>query len=388
MKNLILLITFLFTTPLYAKTPSADLKVSLSASQIKGLNYNQMQKVRMSYINFVISVGYETKYEPKTSFIKYLNKIQFLSSAYAENDKMCFFGGWPSKMSGGSCRTPWKVKDDSLVKDFGGYTSSSSCGSPDEFRCNPVLFGAPSKSIIERGSPINGVDVNFSPNKNGPEAGYCVKTASNYRELTGNCEKVSRGSLNSIIDDYKKNPEKLAKFSIAIQSYCDSNPSYDACNDLADRIKVVTGKNIGNYGSDGSRSAGAAVQGEVPNHGISMLKKCDELLKEKDIKNRNLFGGVELASYECVPEEIVNIGSMNDIKNIQKTMDKAELLNDLNEESFYQSLKALVANEIKFNRKTAFDVSMPDAFLRSVLKKYPGVKNNPNYSKMIKRYIW
>jgi hypothetical protein len=387
MKYLICVVILIFSTLSYARDG-----ISLTQKEIQNLSYNQIQKVRNSYIEFVKFTEKDNKYDNKNVFYKYLKGLSLFGEAYADPDQLCFFGGWPSKLEGGYCRSPWKKKSDSLVKEFGAYTSESACGTSDEFRCNPVLFGAPTKEIIKEGSPINGVEVNFSPSKNGNDPGYCVKKENSYVELTQKCERASRKSLPNIIDSYRKDPAQLEKYSSAIEKFCKAKPTYDACDDLAARIKAITGKDIGIFPSTGRAAVkGPGGQGDpnsntkVANLAKSLLKKCNQFTEEKDIKHRKLFGSATLASHECIAPEVESLNSLDDFLKIKNTLDKSEVVTDMNKSSFYHSLKALVANEIKFSGKTSYDNSSAKNFTDSVVKKHPAFKNLPEFKDLSKK---
>lgn len=384
--RVLLILFFLFLSSL-AFGKSQQLKLALSAAEISKLNYQELQKVRSSYLNFLIEANQKYELQPETSYIKYLKHIQFISSAYSDSTDLCFFGGWPSRMSGDYCRSPWREKDDALVQNYGGYSSSFACGNPNEFRCNPVLFGAPGPEIVSAGSPINGVEVNLSPESNGVQAGYCVVNNGDYKELTQKCERASRGSLNSIIDSYKENPAQLEQFAGAIAQFCQNHPEYDACDDLAKRLQeIALGAENGVGSTNPKLTDGRALSSskQIPAYAKSILNKCNELLKEDDIKNRNLFSDLTLAQSECVPPEINSLNRFDELDQLKQQMEKDEVLSQINETSFSQSLKALVANEIKFGGKSAFDTAMPDAFVRSILDKYPSLKSNEEFTEAAK----
>ena len=119
----------------------------LKASEIQKLSFNRIQLLRQSYIDFLKKAEgefYKVKHDNskiivphKSSFIKYYKFIQNTYSAYASNDQVCFFGGWPSQMSGSYCEAPWKHQDN----DFGdSYTPDMACGNNNRRSSHPLRF--------------------------------------------------------------------------------------------------------------------------------------------------------------------------------------------------------------------------------------------------------
>jgi uncharacterized membrane protein YphA (DoxX/SURF4 family) len=340
----------------------------LNSQDIRELNFNQLQKLRYSYIQFLY--GVEKDYPDEVSSL--FDSWGIMKSAYANDGTLCFFGGWPSKYEGKYCRAPWKRKDDQLVKQYGGYQPSSACGAPDEFRCNPTLFGKPSgeKNGVQE---VNGVQVNFSPAKN-QDAGYCVKTNGTYKNLTQKCEQASRDSINDVINSYEENPEELDKFTKAIADFCKMKPDYDACDDLAKRVKDITGKDIGEFKSTPGNLERAPSSGPE-GYGNHVLNKCKDYINKKDLDDdRGLFNILKNEHYECVPQKLQTLDDKSDFKALAEQMEKSDALTQANKISLENSLKALLASQIKFNSdKINLDLKNKDKFYASLKQKYPGL---------------
>ncbi len=198
--------------------------IYISKAVVKNASFNRLQQIRFEYMKFLMRAEKDQKFTfSKKEKNQYLDKIVSLilidNAVAIQSGDMCFFGGWPSKMNSGYCSSPWKTKTDKEVIAYGGYKNGSACGANNEFRCNPVLFGSPTKNDLGKGSPINGVEVNLPPAKNGNTPGYCVKTGGSFKELTQKCEVVSRDSINDLMDKYRENPGELEKFSKGIDSF-------------------------------------------------------------------------------------------------------------------------------------------------------------------------
>lgn len=369
--------SFVVLILLFSGLANAEL---LNREDYKSLSYNKLLKLRKSYIEFVKQV--EKDHPAKVS--KAFFDFDLIQNAYAGNPELCFFGGWPSKFEGRYCRSPWKKKDDAMVKDYGGYTPESACGASDEFRCNPVLFGSPvtGRSGMQE---VRGVNVNFSPNKNGNTPGYCVKTGGSYVELTQKCEKASRESIDDLVALYKEDPTQIDKFTQAIKTFCESKPGYDACDDLAKRIKDITGKDIGNFGrrpnnggsgndgtgttggdnggngddgTTGGTTGGTTVTDQPKGYGNFVLNKCKELIDEEDlVEGTNLFAALNTDRYDCVPDNLSSLESLDDIKMISEEVMKEDLLIEANKIKLQNTLNAFFANKIKFD-KDSLDTSI------------------------------
>ncbi|MDA9189419.1 hypothetical protein N9O57_00390 [bacterium] len=141
----------------------------------------------------------------------------FNFNAYAIDQKICFFGGWPSIKVGSKCKRPWEVDHyRELAKFNPRYDRRFSCGGSDKFRCNPILFGAGSDG-----------------------KGHCI-TASSFSNVTKSCSQVGQGNIgeiyNRILDD-KAFRDNYLFYASNMNEFCDLNKDYSACAPLLGDIK-------------------------------------------------------------------------------------------------------------------------------------------------------
>ena len=165
-----------------------------------------------------------------TDFSEEVTKIKsfwiLINDVYASDaNDICFFGGWPSKLSHGKCQAPWKNANDDSLKEFGPvYDQSHRCGRSDKFRCNPTLFG---------------------PGKSGK--GLCI-TFTRLDEISEKCEVESRTEIDKIYDRFIKDDEFRKKYltmANAMKSFCKSHTQYKACSILDAQVNNVAVKACG-----------------------------------------------------------------------------------------------------------------------------------------------
>lgn len=149
-----------------------------------------------------------------------------MNEAYAEENQICFFGGWPSLKIGGYCRSPWKYDDHALLKDFDPhYDRNHYCGGANLFRCNPLLFG-----------PGDGGGGNSLSPEYDSDKGMCIRFAK-ISEVSRLCfeEYKKRNNARAIVlqillrKDFK---DRYVKIVEAVKEFCTKNSSYDACSIL------------------------------------------------------------------------------------------------------------------------------------------------------------
>jgi hypothetical protein len=354
----------------------------ISAPVVKNASFNRMQQIRFEYVKFLMRVEKDGKYkfDPKQTpdYLESFVKLLLIDNAEAiQTGDLCFFGGWPSKMNSGYCTSPWKTKTDTEVTSYGGYAQNSACGAQDEFRCNPVLFGSPTKGIIAKGSPINGVEVNFSPKKNGNAPGYCVKTGGTYTELTEKCEKASRGSINDLMDKYRENPEELEKFSKAIDKFCHSMPHYDACDDLNKRLKELHGEVYSPETGDENPSRYPTA---TTDYGGAILKKCQKVASEQDndVYERGILKQLVKTNPSCdVPGLDVKFENESDFEKFSQSVDRRDFFRRSNIEAFKTAAMAVLVHEKRFIKDSKYDGSTTkEQAWNYLIQKYPELKED------------
>jgi hypothetical protein len=144
----------------------------------------------------------------------------------ADANDICFFGGWPSKISRGKCQAPWKNANVDSLKELGEvYDSSHRCGRSDKFRCNPTLFG---------------------PGESGK--GICI-TFSRLEEISEKCEVESRIEIDKIYERFQRDEgfrKKYLSLTDVMKSFCHTHSQYKACGILDAQVKKVAVKACGN----------------------------------------------------------------------------------------------------------------------------------------------
>ena len=388
-----------------------------------------MQKLRFAYVKFLQNMDKQPQEkltgEKFSVFIDYYKELSKYYSAYAADGDICFFGGWPSKLKNNLCQQPWKHKDDADVKAFGGsYNQQNACGSPEFFRCNPVLFGAPTANVQAK---EEGVDINLSP-KGGNSLGYCVAVKGTYIELTQKCEKASRKSIPNLVEALKKDDadgkekrDQLEKFHENVEKFCNSYKSskgevYDACDDLRKRLaelKVTVGDGTdvqpeGDQAGDDDDSGDGddleeiTVSGEDseaaiinPNQGaVDVLKACEEFLDENssdDIFQRNILGSLRggfSGCYNPLPTPL----DKSSLEQLAENFEKSKYLDELTIKNFKQNVASLMQMERAFLHDENFPnglkeeplyLNREEAFKGRIRERFPRI-DEPKYSDAFK----
>lgn len=360
-------------------------------AEISEMSFNQLQKLRYAYIEFLMkSEEDEVKGlipDPKiqtTSFKSFWSDL-LIAHAYAiaPDGSVCFFGGWPSLMSGGKCARPWREANNEKIKALGSYGKSSVCGSETKFRCNPALFG--------------------SPDQGGP--GLCIETGGSYDHLTEKCERASRAFVPKVIESYQVDPSAFTALSGEIKKFCDSFENYDSCDDLARRVKEITGKDIGTYSGKGTdpnkpsaQGAGgrgrnvAPLEGEElgfagsprASTGAQVLDRCEDLLKGKsDVQNRNILGSLQRE--ECLDPGIrESLGSLKDFEDLSQKVNYSAAVTNVNAKAFEQTIMALIANEIRYG-ENKLPLEDKNALFNTLVKNFPDIKNDSRYKEAFEK---
>ncbi|MFT6630595.1 MAG: hypothetical protein ACJAS4_000537 [Bacteriovoracaceae bacterium] len=426
MKIIILALCTLF--PLLAFSGSAP-EMALKAQDFKNLSFNKAQSVRRAYITFLKRVERKQTY-PKFRgekfssypyFEKYWKEMEKFYSAYAADGDICFFGGWPSKLKDNFCEGPWHhAQSDEATSLGGGYDTSSSCGAPQYFRCNPALFGSPVPGVQEKES---GVSINLSP-KNGNSKGYCVDAKGSYVELTKKCELASKKSIEKQMEEIQDvgpvgdaKRKQLEDFHNSIfgedgkSGFCGSFRSvkgevYDACDDLKSRLSSL-GLPYDKVNQAGVVDApdevvevnpimGAFVPVKLTENnlgeGMGIMQECQKFLKENssdDIRGRriiqNLYGGLASCNQgmNALPGEVL---TESGLEKVDKAFDKMGYLNDLNIKNFKSIVSALMVSEISFMNqdgdfpKEKLLIDNKEAFKLQIKEKFPRI-NEEEFSK-------
>lgn len=379
MKNLLEGLTILGLLLTFMPQSSLGAEVSgLKAKDFQSLSFNRLQSARQSYIDFMkrAEVKYYTheKYsvqnpQGKAGGEEAFRYIKNLYSAYAATGDVCFFGGWPSKMSGSYCQAPWKHQSDSTVKEFGkAYTSEVFCGDPDQFRCNPALFGEGDNS--------------------------CVSMEGTYDNLTDKCEAATEGNISDLVAGIKNDSakaEQLAKFNQSIfgeNGFCTTfqakhNKEYDACDNLKNRIEALLDE-----GSTGQvDEAGEPVPYTPPAHlgeSLRTLQQCEEHLP-KDANGRGIMESLKAGLIACGasdPQDSMDSPSLSEIQKVAQEFDKLSFLKKLNLKNFEYKVRALM------NMESAFMEVGPESkseFNRKLTEKFPQLKNDREYQEVFER---
>lgn len=174
--------------------------MELSEGEVAEMSYTRLQKMHMAYSEFFmrheldLAEGKGPTPKPTTTTFQnfWQNLLMSHAYAFAPNGTICFFGGWPSKVTNSSCQPPWTHKNDPTVRQLNSYAKA--CGSPTLFRCNPTLFG-----------------------KNSDGDGFCIDNGGSYSNLTERCERETRAQRPKVIEDWQKDPSQLAKLSQEIK---------------------------------------------------------------------------------------------------------------------------------------------------------------------------
>lgn len=356
----------------------------LSESEVAEMSYTRLQKMHIAYSEFFmrheLDLAQGKAPTPKSTPTTFHNFWQDLlishAYAFAPDGTLCFFGGWPSKMTNSSCRPPWTHKNDSSVRELGSYAKA--CGSPTLFRCNPVLFG-----------------------KNSDGDGICIDNGGSYSNLTERCERETRAQRPKVIEEWQKDPSQLAKLSQEIKKFCDSYQKYDACDDLNKIVREITGTNLGNYSGEGfrqestggprvqERNRNVAAEGDAlspnarrsPDQGVGqeILTRCAKLLQG------NTSRMFSLPASPCVRNEVMrDLANVNDIARVAQTVNVAEAVAQINARAVEQNMIALMINDIRFGQP-ARDYSNKNLAFQNLTQPYPHLRTDPRYREAFER---
>ena len=165
--------------------------------------------MRRAYINFLYWID---KKPPQNKDLQTYLNLFVLNTAYAANQKVCFFAGWPSTYENGVCRNPQNLNAQPHIQNIDKYAPDDACTGSKRFRCNPALFGEP--SIFDRRQSndtkeIEGVLVYMD---NATKIDYllergdfCVNTDGTFKDLSEKCEKVSDSNIEGLARYYSDN---------------------------------------------------------------------------------------------------------------------------------------------------------------------------------------
>jgi hypothetical protein len=380
MKLVLGLIFLLSSYSLYAKRFA---NIHITAPVIQNASFNRLQQIRFEYVKFLIRAEADGKYHlDKSDKNVYLDKLIqkiFIENAAADYaGDLCFFGGWPSKKSGQTCKSPWKTKDQKDVISYGGYKSDSACGNVNEFRCNPVLFGSPTQNDLRTGSPINNVKVNLSPNKNGNKPGYCVETNGTFKQLTQKCEMVSRDSINNLMDQYRENPSELEKFSKGIDRFCNTMPDYDACDALNKRLKTLHGDVYEPTTGEEKKMRAPAVKKYEIDYGDQIIKRCQTISKQQDndVYNRKVLSLMTEENPRCKVPEISGFDQQEDFDALANMVNRQDLFNKANIKAFKTAALAVLVHERRFIPRSKYNFKNENSAWKTLIKEVPKLNNN------------
>ena len=345
----------------------------LKAKDFSALSFNRLQSLRKSYIEFLKHA--QTRLYGQESFQSQEFKDsgnytvytfwQNIYLAHAGEAELCFFGGWPSRMSGAYCQAPWKHRGDDEVKNFGPvYSQEVFCGERDLFRCNPVLFGEGEKT--------------------------CVRMEGTYANLTDKCEAASADNVEALVEGIKNNPHKarqMEKFNQAIfgeEGFCSTfkakhNKEYDACDNLRNRINALMDTtSSGQVEEDGSAAPLANPGGES----LGILSECAKTLPE-DVNARGLVQSLQGGLTACgarMPDQTSELG---DLDRVAEEFDKLGFLRQLNLKNFEHKLHALLNIESGFMPEGRSLASQSkDRLFEELANKFPQLKEDEAFKKL------
>jgi hypothetical protein len=349
----LLMISIFFLSNFYseASTATATTFPSFSQKEVSNFSFNQLQAIRFSYVRFLKESEKDLLKNKSASY-----KFKLIDSAYAaikEDGDLCFFGGWESTIVNGRCAKPPL-----------GF-SAANC-EPGQFECNPSLFPS-------------------SPGK-----GACTEVKPGFANLTDDCD--SKTSV--AIPDLKKNmnSDELSKMSGKIKQFCDKNPSYDACANLATRLKNITSQQIGDYEKPTTDTNTDQPVNNNPNNkndtnpvaagpsiGDKMLKACNSARI-----NEGIDGGQSLLGLACGNIKTAGFNTKANFDAISTALAKQTLANNTVNEAMKQSLRALVSSEIQFTHPPTIPLRTEKDFRNYLANQYPELKKNPSFEATLK----
>lgn len=132
-------------------------------------------------------------------------------------ESTCYFGGWPSYVVDGVCKTPWTFAGHGELETFGPtYSSDYYCGGQNLFRCNPVLFGEGSSG-----------------------KGECIEIP-NYENVTQQCFEKSKETAADLYEKFRLDPEfhrNYINMADEMLNFCSEAQDYSACQYLLASVK-------------------------------------------------------------------------------------------------------------------------------------------------------
>ncbi len=353
-----------------------DGSVAVLAAELKGMSFTRVQMLRSSYISFIKGMEqsrYTHQTTPTVEFSnfdiirEYFEAIESYYSAYAASGDICYFGGWPSKMSDQFCEAPWKHRGDGQVQSFGPiYDQSMACGSPSKIRCNPVLFG---------------------------DAKTCINITAPYKDLTTKCEEQTKDKVSDLVNQIRNNPDKrnnMAALGQSIDQFCDQykmerNKDYDACDALRNRIAALLDTN--STGQVDSKT-GLPVPYEPPAQMIQaqeILNSCRTHLDDRN--GRGIVQTLSAGIVSCVGENnrVQNNAenfSLDDIEKVAEAFTPNAIAKEMMLTDYEQKLRSIMAMELSLMSSfdaSRYDVNNKEKFLSQVTAKFPNTETDPEY---------
>lgn len=351
----------------------------------KDMNIHHIRMIRKAFVDFSKDIEQNNKYEEE-SFVKF--KRFFLSNAYASNEK-CFFGGWPSQMIDGVCKTPWKYGDDTWAENVQCKESKSStskkcnqvidfsydsCGMIGKFRCNPLLFGSDDKGN-----------------------GKCVSTYGTYKRLTQKCVDQTKGTkeLRESENFLKNNPDLLNQYVSSVEKFCkdtyregeDFDHNY-TCDALRERLNDIN-KDVVEDKKEVVEAQKVATK--EANRALGILDRCQKDYDDsKDGSISKFFASGrgslnQMVDYgKCSYEEVDTSISSNQLEKLLAQFDNVS--NEVfPKKILHDSINAGVELGLK-NLLFTMDQFDEDINIDKVLSKYPRLKRSP-YKENIKKSL-
>ena len=176
----------------------------------------------------------------------YLN-LFVLNTAYAANQKVCFFAGWPSTYENGVCRNPQNLNAQPHIQNIDKYAPDDACTGSKQFRCNPALFGEPSIFDRRQSNDTKEIEVFWY---------IWIMPQIDYLLERGDFVSIRMALLRTYLKSARKylivilractlllrQPGKLSSFSQAVAEFCGQHDKYDACDDLNKRLEMPNQK--------------------------------------------------------------------------------------------------------------------------------------------------
>lgn len=307
-------------------------------------NYHYVQKAQKIIHTYLL----ESEKENQVVVME----MPLLSNAIAaENDK-CFFAGWESILKNGKCENP-----------VTGNKSVKACSGKDQFRCNPTIFGG------------------------GPD-GDCISGGKNLNSITKNCVEHAKKYDSDILNDYLKNPTKLANLISSIKNSCQSKNT-TSCKNLSARLKDLDSK----FKSATELSLDDFKKHYNMNQSLGVMDSCQEKYQKDNegffasmvASDRNIIEGVEDNFYKCNRLELERNQNFedfaDDLETISDKIVPKEILAQVNNYDLDTSLKALLSSHLQYGGK------LDDNFINKLKKDYPAIKNSEELNKILDKNI-